>query len=174
MAGREYKARDKSVQKMSRDGLVEENLRTGKSQRAVTGRIDAVRIGDRPMEHFKAAGDLSEDGRLDRISRGGRHGLRKEDAVREAVEKEALMNGVPEEDLDAAGHRNRVQRARSLRSGRLLLLWMKQSPGQRQASCAGKRSENILQMGQMEVARVTFQKDFSRTLTIKHFAIGGA
>ena len=62
----------------------------------------------------------------------------------------------------------------SLRSGRLLLLWMKQSPGQRQASCEGKRSENILQMGQMEVARVTFQKDFSRTLTIKHFAIGGA
>ena len=112
MAGREYKARDKSVQKMSRDGLVEENLRTGKSQRAVTGRIDAVRIGDRPMEHFKAAGDLSEDGRLDRICRGGRHGLRKEDAVREAAEKEALMNGVPEEDSDASGHRNRVQRAR--------------------------------------------------------------
>ena len=67
MAGREYKARDKSVQKMSRDGLVEENLRTGRSHRAATGRIDAVRIGDRPME------SLAEDaaGHRKRIHRAG-------------------------------------------------------------------------------------------------------
>ena len=62
----------------------------------------------------------------------------------------------------------------SLRSGRLLLLWKKISPGQHQASCTGKSSENILQMGQMEVARGIFQKDFSRTPTIQHFARGGA
>ena len=60
MAGREYKARDKAVQKMSRDGLVEENLRTGKSHRVSTGRIDAVRIGDRPMENLEDGAHLSD------------------------------------------------------------------------------------------------------------------
>ena len=73
MAGREYKARDKSVQKMSRDGLVEENLRTGRSHRAATGRIDAVRIGDRPME------SLAEDaaGHRKRIHRAGESSFRE-------------------------------------------------------------------------------------------------
>ena len=32
MAGKEFKAKERTVQKMSRDGLVEENLRTGKTK----------------------------------------------------------------------------------------------------------------------------------------------
>ncbi len=56
MSGKEYKARSRTVQKMSREGLVEENLRTGESKRAVTGREGELRLGDRPME------SLMEDG----------------------------------------------------------------------------------------------------------------
>ena len=41
---------------MSRDGLVEENLRTGKKHKVVTGRVDAIRIGDRPMESYEHSG----------------------------------------------------------------------------------------------------------------------
>lgn len=73
MAGREYKARDKAVQKMSRDGLVEENLRTGKSHRVSTGRIDAVRIGDRPMENLEDGAHLSDQ----RIQKAGESSFRE-------------------------------------------------------------------------------------------------
>ncbi len=48
MAGREYKAKERVVQKMSREGLVEENLRSGKKRRII--KDNAVRIGDRPAE----------------------------------------------------------------------------------------------------------------------------
>ena len=75
MAGREYKARSKTVQKMSRDGLVEENLGTGKTRKLVTGNEDGVRIGDRPMEdyteeHGRKAG--REAGRNLSLDRHGR------------------------------------------------------------------------------------------------------
>ena len=67
MAGKKYRARDKTVQKMGRNGLMEENLHTGKSRRAVSGRADAMRIGDRPMEHpagtMPDAESLTENGK---------------------------------------------------------------------------------------------------------------
>ena len=57
MPGKEFKAKGRTVQKMSRDGLVEENLRTGESRRLQTD-PEGVRIGDRPMENLL---DLPED-----------------------------------------------------------------------------------------------------------------
>ena len=67
MAGKKYRARDKTVQKMGRDGLMEENLHTGKSRRAVSGRADAMRVGDRPMERptgtMPDAESLTENGK---------------------------------------------------------------------------------------------------------------
>ena len=60
MAGKEFKARSRTVSKMSRDGLMEEDLGTGKTRRAVTGRADAVRIGDRPMERLPDTGGMTD------------------------------------------------------------------------------------------------------------------
>ena len=69
MAGKEYKAKAKTVQKMSRDGLMEEDLRTGRAHKVVTGRVDAIRIGDRPMEPSARNPEEPE-------SSTGRHGMR--------------------------------------------------------------------------------------------------
>ena len=52
MAGKEFKAKARTVQKMSRDGLVEENLRTGKTRKARIAEDTGERIGDRPMEEY--------------------------------------------------------------------------------------------------------------------------
>ena len=52
MAGKEFKAKARTVQKMSRDGLVEENLRTGKTRKARIAADTGERIGDRPMEEY--------------------------------------------------------------------------------------------------------------------------
>ena len=52
MAGKEFKAKARTVQKMSRDGLVEENLRTGDRRRAGKVSDPGERIGDRPMEEY--------------------------------------------------------------------------------------------------------------------------
>lgn len=60
MAGKEFKARSRTVSKMSRDGLMEEDLGTGKTRRAVTGRVDAVRIGDRPMDRLSDTGGMPD------------------------------------------------------------------------------------------------------------------
>lgn len=68
MAGRKYRAKEKTVQKMGRDGLMEENLHTGKSRRAVSGRADAMRIGDRPME--RPAGTMPEEADLAESTKG--------------------------------------------------------------------------------------------------------
>ena len=53
MPGKEYRAKARTVQKMSRDGLVEENLRTGKRRKVRVGKEGEIRIGDRPMEEYK-------------------------------------------------------------------------------------------------------------------------
>ena len=53
MPGKEYMAKARTVQKMSRDGLVEENLRTGKRRKVRVGKEGEIRIGDRPMEEYK-------------------------------------------------------------------------------------------------------------------------
>ena len=72
MAGKEYKARSRTVQKMSRDGLVEENLRTGKTRKVRSAADTRERIGDRPMEEYSeghpsaAAPDGSRNLRLSR------------------------------------------------------------------------------------------------------------
>ena len=52
MPGKEYRAKARTVQKMSRDGLVEENLRTGKRRKVRVGKEGEIRIGDRPMEEY--------------------------------------------------------------------------------------------------------------------------
>ena len=71
MAGKEFKARSRTVQKMSRDGLVEENLSTGKT-RKVRAADTGERIGDRPMEEYSegqaltSTPDSSRNLRLDR------------------------------------------------------------------------------------------------------------
>ena len=52
MAGKEFRAKAGTVQKMSRDGLVEENLRTGKTRKAGIAVDTGERIGDRPMEEY--------------------------------------------------------------------------------------------------------------------------
>ena len=77
MAGKEYKARSRTVQKMSRDGLVEENLRTGKKHKVVTGRVDAIRIGDRPMEVYGHSGEDETVSSLTRDRRLDRHGMQE-------------------------------------------------------------------------------------------------
>lgn len=71
MAGKEFKTRSRTVQKMSRDGLVEENLRTRKT-RKVRAADTGERIGDRPMEEYSegqaltSTPDSSRNLRLDR------------------------------------------------------------------------------------------------------------
>lgn len=62
---------------MSRDGLVEENLRTGKKHKVVTGRVDAIRIGDRPMEVYGHSGEDETDASLTRDRRLDRHGMQE-------------------------------------------------------------------------------------------------
>ena len=62
---------------MSRDGLVEENLRTGKKHKVVTGRVDAIRIGDRPMEVYGHSVEDETDASLTRDRRLDRHGLQE-------------------------------------------------------------------------------------------------
>ena len=74
MAGKELKAKARTVQKMSRNGLVEENLRTG--SRRMAGRVSdpGERIGDRPMEDYKAgnsSGQAAQEDRNLRLSRRG-------------------------------------------------------------------------------------------------------
>jgi hypothetical protein len=56
MAGKKYQAESKTVQKMTRNGLVEEDLHTGKTRRAVTHETEGVRIGERPMDTYSDAG----------------------------------------------------------------------------------------------------------------------
>lgn len=99
MAGKEYRAKSKIVQKMSRDGLVEENLQTGKSRRAVTGRIDAVRIGDRPMETVKdlEIGRLSEEGETAGNGSSARSG--RDGGYTENLRHEAGKFSVPGEQV---------------------------------------------------------------------------
>lgn len=44
MRGQEYKAKDKTVRKMSRDGLREENLHTGGSTRISQRELDVLEL----------------------------------------------------------------------------------------------------------------------------------
>ena len=74
MAERKYQAGSKTVQKMTRDGLVEEDLHTGKSKRAVTHEKEGVRIGERPMENYSEAGSTRSANDADRSLRLNRHG----------------------------------------------------------------------------------------------------
>ena len=73
MAGKEFKARSRTVQKMSRDGLVEENLRTGKTRKVRAADI-GERIGDRPMEEYSeghSSVSMPESSRNLRLGRSG-------------------------------------------------------------------------------------------------------
>ncbi|MBQ9032876.1 MAG: hypothetical protein IJ106_15725, partial [Parasporobacterium sp.] len=72
MAGKEFKAKARTVQKMSRDGLVEENLRTGKTRKVRAGADTGQRIGDRPMEEYSEGNSsipASDDDRHLRFNR---------------------------------------------------------------------------------------------------------
>ena len=101
MAGKEFKAKVRTVQKMSRDGLVEENLRTGKTRKVRAGADTGQRIGDRPMEVYPEGGSsipVSDDGkhlRFNRRSDAG--GLSGEDQVtdgtREAADEYGAVSG---------------------------------------------------------------------------------
>ena len=75
MAERKYQAGSKTVQKMTRDGLVEEDLHTGRSKRAVTHEKEGVRIGERPMENYSGAGRTRSADEADRNLRLNRHGV---------------------------------------------------------------------------------------------------
>ena len=74
MAGKEFKARSRTVQKMSRDGLVEENLHTGKTRKVRAAADAGERIGDRPMEEYakgQASVSTSDGSRNLRLDRRG-------------------------------------------------------------------------------------------------------
>ena len=101
MAGKEFKAKARTVQKMSRDGLVEENLRTGKTRKVRAAADTGQRIGDRPMEEYsegRSSIPASDDGkhlRFNRRSDAG--GLSGEDQVtdgtREAADEYGAVSG---------------------------------------------------------------------------------
>ena len=74
MAGKEWKAKARTVQKMSRDGLVEENLRTGKTRKVRTAAEPGERIGDRPMEEYTEGHSSISGAEGDRNLRFGRRG----------------------------------------------------------------------------------------------------
>jgi len=74
MAGKEFKAKARTVQKMSRDGLVEENLRTGKTRKVRAAADTGQRIGDRPMEEYserRSSVPAAEDEKHLRLNRRG-------------------------------------------------------------------------------------------------------
>ena len=74
MAGKEFKAKARKVQKMSRDGLVEENLRTGDRRRAGKVSDPGERIGERPMEEYTegySSGQAAQEDRNLRLNRRG-------------------------------------------------------------------------------------------------------
>ena len=74
MAGKEFKAKARTVQKMSRDGLVEENLRTGDRRRAGKVSDPGERIGERPMEEYTegySSGQAAQEDRNLRLNRRG-------------------------------------------------------------------------------------------------------
>lgn len=79
MPGKEYKARDKTVSKMSRDGLMEENLRTGEkiasgkqskdaSIRARPGMEGQKTADDPVLEHFDISLETESDGQPGRAA----------------------------------------------------------------------------------------------------------
>ena len=53
MRGQEFRARDKKVQKMTRDGLTEKNLTAGTEQR-ISGRLADVSFGREKVEDTDA------------------------------------------------------------------------------------------------------------------------
>ena len=69
MAGKEYKAKGRTVQKMSRNGLVEEDLGTGKKRKAASAAKPEQRIGDRPMEEYEPGNAALKDERQIRFNR---------------------------------------------------------------------------------------------------------
>ena len=101
MAGKEFKAKARTVQKMSHDGLVEENLRTGKTRKVRAAADTGQRIGDRPMEEYSEgrssipASDAGKHLRFNRRSDAG--GLSGEDQVtdgtREAADEYGAVSG---------------------------------------------------------------------------------
>ena len=80
MAGKEFKAKARTVQKMSRDGLVEENLRTGSRRMAGRASDPGERIGDRPMENYKTGNSSVQAAQEDRNLRLSRRGADAEHA----------------------------------------------------------------------------------------------
>ena len=101
MAGKEFKAKARTVQKMSRDGLVEENLRTGKTRKVRAAADTGQRIGDRPMEEYSEGRSFipaSDDDRHLRFNRrSDADGLSGEDQVtdgtREAADEYGAVSG---------------------------------------------------------------------------------
>ena len=101
MAGKEFKAKARTVQKMSRDGLVEENLRTGKTRKARAAADTGERIGDRPMEEYfegRSSIPVSEDEKHLRFNRRSESGsltgeVRTADEIREAADETAAASG---------------------------------------------------------------------------------
>ena len=95
MAGKEFKAKARTVQKMSRDGLVEENLRTGKKRKVRAAADTGERIGDRPMEEYsegRSSITVADDDRHLRFNRGSDAGglpgeVRVTDGTREAADE---------------------------------------------------------------------------------------
>lgn len=72
MREQEFKARDKKVQKMSRDGLTEKNLTQGTEQR-ISGRLADVSFGDTEAEDMEAgrhAGSRTKGNNYGKIKKG--------------------------------------------------------------------------------------------------------
>lgn len=126
MAGKEFKAKERTVQKMSRDGLVEENLRTGKTRKARVAADTGERIGDRPMEEYserRSSVPAADDEKHLRFNRRDEAGelngeVRMADGTRVAAD----------EPVEGSGNtkNRRMAVKRGLRIRRLLLLWKKQ------------------------------------------------
>ena len=103
MARKKYKAKARKVLKMSRDGLVEENLRTGRKKKVRTNTDE--RIGDRPMEEYSSDHSSIQAADSDKALRFNRGGGIHDSA------------GEPQEP-DASPHKSRkkaVKRESSLR-----------------------------------------------------------
>ena len=84
MAGKKYQAESKTVQKMTRNGLVEEDLHSGKTRRAVTHETEGVRIGERPMDTYSDAGSSRGIRDADRSLRLDRRGMQTAGTAQES------------------------------------------------------------------------------------------
>ena len=134
MAGKEFKARSRTVRKMSRDGLTEEDLRTGESRR-ITNDREGIRIGDRPMDLYADREIPPDDPASGKPARMDRRAMREGNDPRQSAP--GAPPSRPGEAPDKSGSRKKRQARR------------------REASSAEAPSSSALSPGKESAASLT-------------------